>query len=94
MYYEMKEKFFKNPISEKEFLKLKVTEVWLRKCYMGAGILSWFGSAATHAISALMNNDNSKGSTIKHYWIVLKVELTDDLKKNLKLIEDHGYVLI
>ncbi len=34
------------------------------------------------------------GSTMKHYWLVLEVKLSERVKEKLRIDQDFGYVLL
>ena len=57
---------FKYFIDPNSFDEQEVTEIWLKKCYLGLGVPSAVASIPTKIVF---------GSTVKHHWIVLKIKL-------------------
>jgi hypothetical protein len=58
-----------------------------------SAVLSAVSWVATKTYS-IFHRRPIKQKTWKHYWIVLEVKLTDNLKKLLNLNQDYGYVLL
>ena len=61
-------------ISIDDFRELEVTDIYLRKCFLGWGVVSGITSIPSTILT---------GSTCKHYWIVLVVKLSETIKRQL-----------
>ena len=62
-------------ISESQFYELEVTDICIRKNYIGNGAIDGLLSVPTYVLTL--------GTTVKHYWLVLEVKLTHDIKQSL-----------
>ena len=58
-------------IGNKAFLELEVTHISLRKCFIQHGAVGGALSPVSYIVS---------GSTLKHYWLILEVRLTHEIK--------------
>ena len=59
-------------LSDYAFYELEVIDIYLRKCFLGIGVVSGIASIPSTILT---------GSTCKHYWIVLEVKLTEIIKR-------------